>query len=321
MRLRGVIFWGLLALVLAPAVALTVIRIVDPESALTIQAQAFTPFAIPVYAATLVLLVAAAVVRSGSRVLLLAPALVSGLVLHSWWFAPQVIGDSPAIRAGAEPLTVMTANLYFGRGDAVALVKQASERQVDVLVVNEITERGLSDMNRVGVQQLFPHQAGAPGESIEGTMVFSRQEIAVVSTLETPLASLAIETGGVTMLAVHPSPPTQAALWVEDHRTVLAAAQELDPDVIAGDFNATADHAPMRALADAGFRDTAELANKIFQPTWPANGEYPLLGLLPPTAPIDHVLVSDEYAVVETGTTSLDGTAHRPVVAEIAARD
>lgn len=322
MRVREVVFWVLVALLILPATALTVIRIVEPEMSLTIQAQAFTPFALPVYAVALLLLLGGLVVRAGGRKALLAPALVVlvGLGLHAWWFAPQVIGESPAPRAGAESLTVMTANLYFGEGDAVALVEQANEEQVDVLVVNEITERALDDMGRVGLEQLFPHQAGQPGASIEGTMVFAREPIEVIRTLETPMASLAVETAGVTVLAVHPSPPTQAELWVEDHEIVLAAAQELEPDVIAGDFNATPDHAPMRALADAGFRSTVELANTVFQPTWPANGEYPLLGLLPPTAPIDHVLVSDELAVVETGTTRLDGTDHRPVVAEIAAR-
>ena len=322
MRVRGVVFWGLMTLLMLPAVALTLVRIVEPESALTIQALAFTPFALPVYAAALMLLGGAAIRSSGSRLPLLAPALLAlaGLAAHAWWFAPQIVGDSPAPRAGAESLTVMTSNLYFGNGDAVSLVKQASEQEVDILVVNEITERGLADMGRVGLDQLFPYQVGRPGDSIEGTMVFSREEIEVVKTLDTPMASFAIETGGVTILAVHPSPPTQADLWVEDHRIVLAAAEDLDPDVVAGDFNATPDHAPMRALADAGFRDTAELANAVFQPTWPANGEYPPLGLLPPTAPIDHVLVSDDLAVVETGTTRLGGTDHRPVVAEIAVR-
>ena len=43
-----------------------------------------------------------------------------------------------------------------------------------------------------------------------------------------------------------------------------------DADLVVGDLNATPDHAPIRELADAGWRDAAELANEGWLPTWPA---------------------------------------------------
>ena len=91
---------------------------------------------------------------------------------------------------------------------------------------------------------------------------------------------------------------------------------DLEPDLVVGDFNATADHAPMRALADAGYRDVGELANQGWQPTWPTRGVFDLLGL--PLAQIDHVLVGDRLAALDLGTVAVPGSDHRAVVATVA---
>jgi endonuclease/exonuclease/phosphatase family metal-dependent hydrolase len=118
---------------------------------------------------------------------------------------------------------------------------------------------------------------------------------------------------------VHPHSPVDAALWRRDHATIRAAVASGSPDLVVGDFNATPDHAPMRALADEGYRDVADLANEGWQPTWPANGLYRVLGVpLPRLAPIDHVLVGERLAALGSSTVDLAGTDHRPVVAEVA---
>ena len=100
---------------------------------------------------------------------------------------------------------------------------------------------------------------------------------------------------------------------------IRAAVASGAPDLVVGDFNATPDHSPMRALADAGYRAVAELANEGWQPTWPANGIFRVHGLpLPRFAPIDHVLVGERLAALGSSTVALDGTDHRAVVAEVA---
>ncbi|MFA6576667.1 MAG: endonuclease/exonuclease/phosphatase family protein, partial [Nocardioides sp.] len=108
--------------------------------------------------------------------------------------------------------------------------------------------------------------------------------------------------------------------WVADHREILAAAGQPGVDLVVGDLNATLDHAPVRALVDAGFRDTAEIANQGLATTWPVGGSYPLLSLLPPMVAIDHVLVTDAWAVVSTETLDIDGADHRAVLATVAPR-
>jgi endonuclease/exonuclease/phosphatase (EEP) superfamily protein YafD len=315
-------YWGALTTVLLPAAALSAVRLVEPDLARAVQLQAFTPFGLPLYAAGLVLLLGG-IARgvAGRRALLVPLVLVlAGLGLHGWWVAPLVTGDQPEPAAGGEEVVVMTSNLYAGRGDAAQLVEEASAARVDVLVVSEVTERAVLDMEAVGLAEVFPYRAGRPGERVEGTMVFSREPVEVIDTLDTLFDGLRVRTGALDLLAVHPAPPTLFHDWGQDHRTILTVAQEPGVDLVAGDLNATLDHAPVRALVDAGYRDTAEVANEGLAATWPVDGGYPVLGWLPPLVAIDHVLVRDSWAVVSTETVDIEGADHRAVLATVAPR-
>lgn len=316
------VYWCALAAVLVPALALTATRLVEPDAARAIQLEAFTPFGLPLYAAGLVLLLAGLWRgAAGRRVLLVPVALaVAGLALHGWWLAPLVTGADPEPAADGEEVVVLTSNLFAGLGDAQELLVAASEADVDVMVVSEVTEGAVLDMERVGLDEVFPYRAGRASTSVEGTMVFSREPIEVVDTLDTLFDGMRVRTGELDLLAVHPAPPTLPQDWVADHRMILEAAQQPGVDLVAGDLNATLDHAPLRALVDAGFRDTAELANEGVATTWPVDGHYPLLSLFPPSVAIDHVLVSDDWAVVSTETVDVPGADHRAVLATVARR-
>jgi endonuclease/exonuclease/phosphatase (EEP) superfamily protein YafD len=315
-------YWGALTVVLLPAAALTVVRLVEPDLARAVQLQAFTPFGLPLYAVGLVLLLGGMLRGVAGRRLLAVPLVlaVAGLGLHGWWLAPLVSGADPEPAAGGEEVVVLASNLFAGQGDAAQLVEEASEARVDVLVVSEVTERAVLDMEAVGLAEVFPYRAGEPGESVTGTMVFSREPIEVVDTLDTLFDGMRVRTGNLDLLAVHPAPPTLFADWGKDHRMILTAAQQPGVDLVAGDLNATLDHAPLRALGDAGFRDTAEIANQGVAATWPVDGHYPLLSLLPPTVAIDHVLVTDAWAVVSTETLDIEGADHRAVLATVVSR-
>lgn len=316
------VYWGALTVVLLPAAALTVVRLVEPDLARAVQLQAFTPFGLPLYAVGLVLLLGGTWRGVAGRRLLAVPLVLAGvgLGLHGWWFVPLVSGADPEPPTGGEEVVVLTSNLFAGAGDAAQLVEEASEARVDVLVVSEVTERAVLDMEAVGLAEVFPYRAGQPGESTMGTMVFSREPIEVVDTLDTYFDGLRVRTGDLDLLAVHPAPPTLFHDWGQDHRMILTAAQEPGVDLIAGDLNATLDHAPVRALVDAGFRDTAELANQGLAATWPVDGHYPLLSLLPPLVAIDHIMVATGWFVVATETIDIEGTDHRAVLATVVSR-
>jgi endonuclease/exonuclease/phosphatase (EEP) superfamily protein YafD len=321
MRARSVLLVTVVVLLLGPALLLTVARLVEPDGGLWVQAEAFTPLALVPYALLLGVLLVCLVRRRGRSVpLVLATVLaLGGLALHGWWFSPQLLGENPPAAAGAERLTVMTANLTQGEGDGIGLVQAASDAGVDVLVVEEISPAAVTRMEQAGLDDLLPHRAGRPEEGVSGTMVFARLPLGEPTRVPTTHGSWTMRVGGLGLLAVHPSPPTDVDAWRRDHATIRAAIASSSPDLVVGDFNATPDHPPMRALADAGYRAVSELANEGWQPTWPANGGFRVLGVpLPRSAQIDHVLLGERLAAIGSSTFPLAGTDHRPLVAEVA---
>ena len=96
----------------------------------------------------------------------------------------------------------------------------------------------------------------------------------------------------VELICVHASAPALAPNGAARWRAELAALPapgEL-PRVVAGDFNATLDHAAFRGLLRLGYADAAQQAGEALTPTWGPTGKDPLLAL-------DHVLVNRGCAV------------------------
>jgi len=83
--------------------------------------------------------------------------------------------------------------------------------------------------------------------------------------------------------------------------------------VVAGDFNATLDHAPMKDLG--GCADAALEAGIGGVSTWPTSSHTTLLG-----SPIDHVLAdSSAWRTRSASVLTLSGSDHRALVVELAA--
>ena len=317
-RARVVVFWLVVAAFLVPALAITGARLADPDSRVGIGLVTFTPLAMALYAVVLLLvLVRLAVVRRWrDAALAVALLAVAGLVLHGWWYSPQVTGANPPPADGAAEMVVMTANLRLGEADGIEVVRTASQQQVDLLVLQEVTPAVLADMDRAGLPELLPHRVGEAGSMASGTMAFSRIPLTGPERLPTALGSWSFRMGDLTVLAVHPTYPVDPAGWGRDQSAVVQAVSDHEPDLVLGDFNATADHSSMRTLADRGYRDVGELTNAGWQPTWPANGRYDVLGL--PLTQIDHVLVGERFAALDMHTVAVSGSDHRAVVASVA---
>lgn len=89
-----------------------------------------------------------------------------------------------------------------------------------------------------------------------------------------------------------------------------AAASE-GPTILAGDFNASQDHAAFRHILDTGLRDGARLTGDARTPSWPARTT-PTLG-----AQIDHVLVSEDFSANRATFLRITGTDHRALVVDV----
>ena len=123
----------------------------------------------------------------------------------------------------------------------------------------------------------------------------------------------------MTLTAVHPAGPVRgrdapvrgrADRWRRELAMIQQTLTAIDePQVVAGDFNATRDHGPFRELLAAGFVDCADASQTRSWPgfTWPSL----------PVMRLDHVLVSRTAAVPMARTIRVPRTDHHGVLVDI----
>jgi endonuclease/exonuclease/phosphatase family metal-dependent hydrolase len=116
----------------------------------------------------------------------------------------------------------------------------------------------------------------------------------------------------VELVCVHPVTPTLGRGGAVPWRAELAVLPPPGgmPRVLAGDFNATLDHAALRDVLRLGYADAGLQTGNALTPTWGPPGKNPLFTL-------DHVLVDRSCAVLEYAVHALPGSDHQSVYAEI----
>jgi len=247
------------------------------------------------------------------------PAATAALAAAALGLVVQPRGiPRPQPEVGGPVLRVLTVNLYVGRADAEVIVARVREAGVDVLFLQELTADAETRLKQAGLENLMPHaqlelRGGSRGSGIysrfplnEGPPVASVRAAQPTALLELP--------GGeaLELVCVHPSAPglarQGAARWRGD-LAVLPPPGEL-PRVIAGDFNATLDHAAFRDVLHLGYVDAARQAGIALTPTWGLPGKGAVIT-------IDHVLVDRSCAVLACSVHVVPGSDHRAVYAEI----
>jgi endonuclease/exonuclease/phosphatase (EEP) superfamily protein YafD len=98
--------------------------------------------------------------------------------------------------------------------------------------------------------------------------------------------------------------------WTSDLAALPATAQDV-LRVLAGDFNATFDHAALRAVLRLGYVDAARVTGQGRAWTWRP------LRLPLPRLVLDHVLVDPRITVASVELVPVSGSDHRAVVAEL----
>jgi endonuclease/exonuclease/phosphatase family metal-dependent hydrolase len=290
-----------------------------------VPAMSFTPYA----AATWVLPLAAAV-RAGSRTAGLmaagSGAVLAGTVLARARSSPHAAAGSTAARgtAGGGPkVRIATASLRRGLVPPGPVVDLVRRLDVDVLAVQELTPDAETGLRASGIDDFLPwaHVLPArPGSvaSASGaiwTRLPARAAGAVPGTFEQP--TVAIDVPGaraIEVTAIHTAPPSTSSRAVRDWTADLAALPAPDTDVLrvlAGDFNATGDHAALRAVLRGGWVDAARQGGRGLSWTW-----RPLL--LPwPRLTIDRVLVDARIRVAGVDLVHLPGSDHRALVVDL----
>ncbi len=332
MRFLRVVSGGFAVLLLLVSVLLSVLRNLDSRVQLLAMATSFASYALVGYLLALVLLLLLVRKAGRARSWVAAGAVLAlvGALFQGWWTAPLFVGNGGGKRVD---LTVMTANLQYGEGDANTVVRTAVDRKVDVLVLEELTPPEFARLQQAGLTDLLSNQAGKPDPSAAGTMVFSRYPLSHATPIALSSGGLSVMVGApkpFRVIGVHPSQPLRSApTWRSDLAQVRASAAQAvraGPTLVAGDFNATRDHVRFRDILAVGLSDADDEANSGWQPTWPgslprspdATGSPRTLGgLLRPVIAIDHVLASHQFSAVRTSTVPIPGSDHRALVVQL----
>lgn len=298
---------------LAVAAAVTAARLFGLEWGPLAYVIALTPWFALVAAMALVL---AIVARSwwvvGAAVLVVA--------VHGWWLAPLFTSEA----AHGEPaLTVATVNASYGDADGAQIVALVTERDVDILSIQELTPDLVSELQAQGLDDLLPHAVVRAELDYRGIGLWSREPLEDMDVLD-DLDSWALRArigtglGEHTVLAVHPVAPGVRghATWSRDLAALIELTRATDgPMAVLGDFNTTRDHAAFRELERLGFRDECDDAGSGVQFTFP-QGRGPL-----PFVAIDHVLMRDSpWRATSAQTVVIDGTDHRALVVTYSAK-
>ncbi|MEV0644153.1 endonuclease/exonuclease/phosphatase family protein [Phytomonospora sp. NPDC050363] len=304
------------------AAAFTAMRILGIETTWPLRLLvSYTPYAV---LAALVPPVAAFALRRPRAALaaLIAPLALALLI------APRAFADG-GTDANGPRLTVATVNLYYGHVDAAAVVALADEHDVDVLSVQELTEEAAAALDLAGLAIRYPHRELSPGVDASGTGVYSRFPLARNASLEFPthfkMTGVTLTVPGadpVELLATHPLAPYEAERvgdWLSDLARLPRATPDGAVRILAGDFNATLDHAALREIVDSGYTDAASATGAGLVGTWqPHPGDRASVrGLVPPRVALDHVLVDERVAVEAVAFDDVPGGDHRPVIAEL----
>jgi endonuclease/exonuclease/phosphatase (EEP) superfamily protein YafD len=250
-----------------------------------------------------------------------AAAAVAGAALTAA-VGPRAIPSRQPAAAGPA-LRVLTANLLVGRAAADALVELARRKRADVLFVQELTDDAAARLERAGLYELLPRRVTQPmAHGTRGSGIYARFPLSDRSPAR-PMsparctARLELPSGQFVDLAcIHtasPKPawsPPAAARW----RCQLSALPPPGdtPLILAGDFNATLDHAQFRRLLRLGYVDAASQAGNGLVATWGPRAHRRLTLLA-----IDHVLIDRRSAVLTTSVHRLTGSDHRALYAEV----
>lgn len=212
-------------------------------------------------------------------------------------------------------LRVLASNLLYGQADPKAVVDLVREQRIDVLNLVELTPRAVDGLTAAGLFQALPYRVLHPAPGAFGSGIVSRFPLKEVnltgdSAAKQPGAQADLGDGVVAeIVAVHPiSPDVDTPQWEREIKDLSRAAGEHGLRILAGDFNATLDHAAFRTVLSRGYNDAAEEHGSGLTPTWPSSS---------PVVTIDHVVVDNRAAVQDYRVFDVAGSDHRAVFAEV----
>jgi endonuclease/exonuclease/phosphatase (EEP) superfamily protein YafD len=243
-------------------------------------------------------------------------------LLQAGWAVQTVSwGHVRAVPPGSVPIRIVTSNVLFDNPGISELSTDLAATGADAVVLQEITPEHFSALVHSALGKVYPHHLADPLAGFHGTAIFSKLPLTgrAIDVAGYPMlrADLVTASGTVRLIDVHTVAPLTGEMAVR-WRDQLAKLADMHPAageylVLAGDFNATMDHAPMQRLEESGFRDAFHDAGSGWGLTWPQWS-----GPVPPVMRLDHVFVSADIVVTAAGPEANQGSDHRRLRVDLA---
>ncbi|MEU0968088.1 endonuclease/exonuclease/phosphatase family protein [Streptomyces sp. NPDC005917] len=240
----------------------------------------------------------------------------AALLLALGWFAEPYGGGGEPAGTPLASLRVLTSNVEFGAATP-SLVPRIRRWKPDVVFVEECEYTCQAILAK---EPGYPYRTAVVAGGSTGSLLLSRFPLratdGVPGTMGMPGAVADVDGHHVRLQLAHPMPPLpgQVALWRRELGRLrdFAAADTTTPTILAGDFNASQDHAAFRRILDTGrLRDSARLSGAGRTASWPA----PTAAVF--GAQIDHVLLSRDFSATGARFLRLPDTDHRALVVDV----
>ncbi len=311
-RRRGTVTFLLFVLALA-LIGYGVVRVLSLENtnAFLVGAMTLTPYVVACAGALTLLTLLLRRWVLGLAVLVITLALSSLL-------GPRFLAEEQPAASGPH-LRIMTANLRVGQADPRVLVNLVREQKVDILTMPELTPNAVSALDSAGLWEVLPYRVFDPRPGGQGSGIAANlplRQIILVDESSLSQPSVVVDLPGnedLEVTAVHIQPPlddARARTWRAELANLPEATTDERPRILAGDFNATLDHAAFRDLVDHGYADAGEETGEGLTATWSSWPTGPPLTL-------DHIVTDVRCAVSSYAVFDLPNSDHSAVMAEV----
>ena len=233
---------------------------------------------------------------------------------------PLYFGETNRPVKATPVMRAMLLNVNTRLGDADRVRAVISDANPDILVLEEISSRWMSDL--AWLTNSYPHSLSQPREDNFGIGLFSKlpftnAEVVYIGGAEVPsvLATVSTAQADLLVIATHPVPPggRDYSRWRNGQLDQFPDYVRSDlPILLLGDLNTTPwNYHFRRLLARTGLRDSAR--GYGVQSTWPSDNF--LLRI-----PIDHCLHSTNIVIVDRKVGEDVSSDHYPLIVDFAIR-
>ncbi|MFJ9176799.1 endonuclease/exonuclease/phosphatase family protein [Streptomyces sp. NPDC102360] len=234
------------------------------------------------------------------------------------WYMEPYGKDGEPDGAPVSGVRVLASNVQFSRGTN-ALIDTVARHRPDIVFVEECGRPCRDALDRESLRTRYPHRRAVAADGSEGSMILSTFPLkaapTVAGTMGMPAAVADVRGHAVRLQLAHPMPPLpdQVGVWETELGRLADAARAAEgPGIMAGDFNATQDHAAFRRILDSGaLHDAARRTGHARTPSWPSAAPGPL------GTQIDHVLVTDDFSADTSRFIDLADTDHRALLVDL----